>query len=661
MKNHLSDQTSPYLLQHAGNPVDWYPWGPEAFQKAKREDKPIFLSIGYSACHWCHVMARECFENEETAELLNRGFVSVKVDREERPDVDHVYLEACTLFSGSGGWPASIFLTPDKKPFFAGTYFPKQSAYGMIGFDELLKRIHEKWLHDRAALEKTGELAARRLRDGAQKDFVPARGRRMECADSGLIKNGVQYLRKSFDRLCGGFGNAPKFPMAHNILFLLAYYEKSGDAEILEMAEKTLTAMYRGGLYDHIGFGFSRYSTDRYFLVPHFEKMLYDNALLIFAYIRAYSVTGDVLYRSVAERTARYVLREMTDPDGAFYSAQDADSAGGEGNYYLFSEEEILRLLGAEEGKRFASAYGITKEGNFKGKNIPNLLRNDAWRQLPEPLAERVYAYRKTRMPLNVDDKLLMSSCSLMIAALAFLYRITGTAAYLDAARRAERFLQCHLTEGENVFVSLRLGRRGAEGFLADYAFYAFALLQLHEALPSENYLERAAAICKTAIRKFRDPDRGGFYLYAEDAEQLITRPKDTYDGALPSGNSVIAYVLVKLSNLLQEEALCEEARRQVLFLCEKCAAYPAGSCFFLLALLRYLDPPARIVCVTQRPEEIRELPLSLQRETDLIVRAPSEEQPLLNGKTTFYVCKARRCFPPTDKLERLMELLDEA
>lgn len=301
MKNHLSDQTSPYLLQHAENPVDWYPWGEEAFQKAKREDKPIFLSIGYSACHWCHVMARECFENEETAELLNRGFVSVKVDREERPDVDHVYLDACTLFSGSGGWPASIFLTPDKKPFFAGTYFPKQSAYGMIGFDELLKRIREKWLRDRAAVEKTGELAARRLRDGAQKDLVPARGRRMECADSGLIKSGVQYLRKSFDRLCGGFGNAPKFPMAHNILFLLEYYEKSGDAEILEMAEKTLTAMYRGGLYDHIGFGFSRYSTDRYFLVPHFEKMLYDNALLIFAYIRAYSVTGDVLYRSVAE------------------------------------------------------------------------------------------------------------------------------------------------------------------------------------------------------------------------------------------------------------------------------------------------------------------------------------------------------------------------
>ena len=387
MKNHLSDQTSPYLLRHAENPVDWYPWGEEAFQKAKREDKPIFLSIGYSACHWCHVMARECFENEETAALLNRGFVSVKVDREERPDVDHVYLDACTLFSGSGGWPASIFLTPDKKPFFAGTYFPKQSAYGMIGFDELLKQIREKWLHDRAAVEKTGELAARRLRDGAQKDLAPARGRRMECADSGLIKSGVQYLRKSFDRLCGGFGNAPNFPMAHNILFLLEYYEKSGDAEILEMAEKTLTAMYRGGLYDHIGFGFSRYSTDRYFLVPHFEKMLYDNALLIFAYIRAYSVTGDVLYRSVAERTARYVLREMTDPDGAYYRAQDADSAGGEGNYYLFSEEEILRLLGAEDGERFASAYGITKAGNFKGKSIPNLLRNDAWRQLPESLA----------------------------------------------------------------------------------------------------------------------------------------------------------------------------------------------------------------------------------------------------------------------------------
>lgn len=653
MSNHLKNATSPYLLQHAENPVDWYPWCKQAFEKAKSEDKPIFLSIGYSTCHWCHVMAHESFEDKKTAEILNQYFVSIKIDREERPDIDSVYMSVCQAFTGSGGWPMSIFMTWDKKPFFAGTYFPPKSHYGMPGFPDLLDVIVSQWNNNRRKLLQSAEQIITHLKSAESGD--------KNIDDEELIKRAMQIFSESFDEINGGFSSAPKFPTPHNLLFLMLYAKHKQDSDALKMAEKTLLQMRKGGIFDHIGYGFSRYSTDKYFLAPHFEKMLYDNALLIFAYIRAYSVTGDVLYRSVAERTARYVLREMTDPDGAFYSAQDADSAGGEGNYYLFSEEEILRLLGAEEGKRFASAYGITKEGNFKGKNIPNLLRNDAWRQLPEPLAERVYAYRKTRMPLNVDDKLLMSSCSLMIAALAFLYRITGTAAYLDAARRAERFLQCHLTEGENVFVSLRLGRRGAEGFLADYAFYAFALLQLHEALPSENYLERAAAICKTAIRKFRDPDRGGFYLYAEDAEQLITRPKDTYDGALPSGNSVIAYVLVKLSNLLQEEALCEEARRQVLFLCEKCAAYPAGSCFFLLALLRYLDPPARIVCVTQRPEEIRELPLSLQRETDLIVRAPSEEQPLLNGKTTFYVCKARRCFPPTDKLERLMELLDEA
>lgn len=654
MKNHLSGQTSPYLLQHAENPVDWYPWGEEAFEKAKREDKPVFLSIGYSACHWCHVMAEESFENKETAALLNQSFVSVKVDREERPDIDNVYLDACTLFAGSGGWPASIFMTPDKKPFFAGTYFPKKTSYGMTGFDDLLRLIRDKWEHDRETIEHTGELALKRMREGTAQTGR-ARGSRTEYPDYQLIKKAALYLRKGFDKLYGGFGSAPKFPMAHNLLFLLEYYEKSGDAEILEMVEKTLVQMYRGGLYDHIGSGFSRYSTDRSFLVPHFEKMLYDNALLILAYIRAYSITGDALYRAVAEKTAAYVLREMTDEEGAFYSAQDADSDGEEGKYYLLEYAEIIGLLGAEDGGRFCAAYGITKEGNYKGKNIPNLLGSEAYRQPPEHLAERVYEYRKTRVSLNVDDKILTSSCSLMIAALAFLYRVTGTDLYLEAAVRAERFLEKNLTEGNTVYVSWRRGKRGARGFLSEYAFYAYALLHLQEAVPDGKYLMRAADLCQTAVRNFRDDVCGGFYLYGEDGEQLITRPKETYDGALPSGNSVMAYVLVKVSNLLQEKTFQEEAKKQVLFLSEHCGAYPAGSCFFLIALMQYLDPPEHVVCVTARPEEVRDLPLQLCPGTDLIVCAPTAERPLLQEKTTFYLCKGRTCFPPTNDLDRII------
>ncbi|MBS5842677.1 MAG: thioredoxin domain-containing protein [Clostridiales bacterium] len=659
MKNHLSDQTSPYLLQHAENPVDWYPWGEEAFIKAKREDKPVFLSIGYSACHWCHVMAKESFENEETAALLNESFVSVKVDREERPDVDNVYMNACTLFSGSGGWPASIFMTPDKKPFFAGTYFPKKTTYGMTGFDDLLRLIRDKWQYDRAAVENTGEFALQHLREEEERNGS-AREKRTEYPDYQFIKKAVLYLKKSFDKLYGGFGNAPKFPMAHNLLFLLDYYEKSGDTEILGMVEKTLIQMYRGGLYDHIGSGFSRYSTDRYFLVPHFEKMLYDNALLIMAYIRAYSITNNLLYRTIAEKTAHYVLREMTDEEGAFYSAQDADSDGEEGKYYLLDYNEILQLLGDEDGLRFCSAYGITKEGNFKGKNIPNLLQKNAYRQLPEELTARVYEYRKARVKLNTDDKILTSSCSLMIAALATLYRVTGTDFYLESAVRAEHFLEKHLTEENTVYVSTRQGRRGAKGFLADYAFYLYALLHLHEALPSGAYLVRASSLCKETIRKFHDPEHGGFYLYGEDGEALITRPKETYDGALPSGNSVMAYVLIKLSNLLQEKYFQEETKKQVDFLCGSCAEYPTGSCFFLSAFMQYLDPPEHIVCVTKHPEDARQLPLKLQLGMDLIVCNPTKEQPLLDDKTTFYVCKGRTCYPPSNHLEDLIDLRNE-
>lgn len=655
MKNHLENQTSPYLLQHAENPVDWYPWGDEAFQRAKREDKPIFLSIGYSACHWCHVMAEESFENQETASILNNNFISVKVDREERPDIDSVYMDVCTLFTGSGGWPTSIFMTPDKKPFFAGTYFPKRSSYAMTGFDDILKLISDKWKSDRETIQSTGDTAVKSL---VQKHS--AQTPQAQYIDYKLIKKAVLFLTKSFDKMYGGFGNAPKFPMPHNLLFLFDYYEKSGDVSALNMAEKTLTQMYRGGIFDHIGYGFSRYSTDRYFLAPHFEKMLYDNALLTIAYIRAFYITNRPLYKSVAEKVTTYVLREMRNGEGAFYSAQDADSDGEEGKYYLMDYGEILRVLGEEYGKMFCDFYGITEAGNFKGRNIPNLLQNESFEQPPEGAAERLYPYRKTRVKLNIDDKILTSSNSLMIAALCMMYRVTREEPYLQAAEQAAAYIRKYLTDETGaVYVSVREGKRSVKGFLDDYAFYAYGLVHLYEATLQREYLERAAAVCRIVFREFQDSEHGGFYLYGEDGEQLITRPKETYDGALPSGNSVFTYVLVKISNILQKRDFIEAAKKQVQFMCGEISAYPAGSSFFLTALLLYLNPPEHITCVTEKPEELR--PLRFKLGAEVRVCTPEEGYAQLNGKTTFYVCRDRTCFPPTNDITRIIDSNNES
>lgn len=373
MQNHLRNETSPYLLQHADNPVNWYPWGAEAFTQAKKEDKPVFLSIGYSTCHWCHVMAHESFEDEEVAEILNRNFISIKVDKEERPDIDNIYMAVCQAYTGSGGWPTSIFLTPEQKPFFAGTYFPKRAKYGQIGLIDLLGIVAKKWKDDRAGLLDSAEemVAVLKARQTDKRTSVTAgKGQSADLEEQSewLTRRAVDQYKESFDVTYGGFGEAPKFPTPHNLLFLMQQYEKTGDEVLLGMVEKTLMQMYRGGIFDHIGGGFSRYSTDRYFLVPHFEKMLYDNALLIMAYCKAYCLTKKWIYCEVAERTAEYVLREMTNPEGGFYSAQDADSEGVEGKYYLLEPAEIVKALGEQAGTEFNSYFGITEEGNFEGK-----------------------------------------------------------------------------------------------------------------------------------------------------------------------------------------------------------------------------------------------------------------------------------------------------
>ncbi len=646
MSNRLAKETSPYLLQHKDNPVDWYPWCDEAFERAAKEDKPIFLSIGYSACHWCHVLAHESFEDEEIATLLNKHFVSIKVDKEERPDIDSVYMAVCQAFTGGGGWPTSIFMTAEQKPFFAGTYFPKTSRGGMLGFRELLLVIHEKWVSDRDMLLKQSDEIIRHL-NGSQ-----TLG---ETADIDLTHLAVSQYERIYDEKHGGFGRAPKFPTPHNLLFLLNYYERYKTASCLNMAEHTLLQMYRGGMFDHVGFGFCRYSTDKRFLVPHFEKMLYDNALLILAYCKAYAVTKKEIYLEIAEKTASYILREMTSAEGGFYSSQDADSEGEEGKYYLFTPDEIIRVLGAEDGARFNRHYDITDTGNFEGKNIPNLLKSDPSNKSFEPFISVLDDYRKKRTSLHRDEKLLTSWNSLMIAAMCELYLVSGKEIYLSAAQNADSFIQKNLCDDDTLYVSFHMGKQGVRGFLDDYAAYIFAQLSLYRATLECEYLNRAKRLCDKVISDFGD-NTGGFYLYGKDHEELILRPKETYDGAIPSGNSLMAYSLVRLFLIADEERYKNEAERQLDFLAQSAAHYPTNHAMFLRALLEQVKPPMKVTVVLDEQTDKSTLPLAFPTDAVVILLdVPTKEYSLKNGKTTYYVCRGHSCLPPTNDLNELI------
>lgn len=643
MSNHLSGQTSPYLLQHADNPVDWYPWCTEAFARAEKEDKPVFLSIGYSTCHWCHVMAHESFEDPEIATLLNDSFLCVKVDREERPDIDNIYMAVCQALTGNGGWPTSIFMTPDQKPFFAGTYFPKTTRGGMIGFRELLLAIREKWRTDRAELTRSAENIVTQMKQA---------GTSAGEIDSSLPELAAALLQQSFDREAGGFGQAPKFPAPHTLLFLLDCFEKHGDRNALDMTETTLRQMYRGGLFDHIGYGFSRYSTDRYFLIPHFEKMLYDNALMILCYAKAFDITQNPFYREVAKKTADYVLRELTGPDGEFYCAQDADSEGVEGRYYVFRPEEILRVLGDEQGRRFNAVYGIAEPGNFEGGSIPNLLGGGEPDGELESCLPKLRAYRRERAALHLDDKVLTSWNSLMIAALSALYRVTGDERYCVAAERAETFLAEHLCQGDTLSAAWRDGRRSGPGFLDDYAYFALAQTSLYEATLDVRFLETARRICDRAEALFHDEKNGGYTLSGKENERLIFAARETYDGAMPSGNSVMAYNLVQLISLTDESRYLDLAERQLAFLAGDARRYPAGYCFYLLALSHYLDPPRHITVILKDEAERMRCRGRFGLDTEVrVISPPTEEFPLLNGETTYYVCQNHSCHPPTNEL----------
>lgn len=668
--NCLQYEKSPYLLQHKNNPVDWFAWKEEAFAKAKREDKPVFLSIGYSTCHWCHVMEGESFEDKEVAELLNRGFVAIKVDREERPDIDAVYMGVCQMMTGSGGWPLTILMTPEQKPFFAGTYFPKWSKYGMPGLMELLAQVEKLWKTNRKKLLETGEKIAELLqREAPALQAVPT---------PALLQQGAVELLQRFDREWGGFGVAPKFPTPHNLLFLLRYGRAEGNEMALSAVEKTLDSMALGGMFDHIGGGFSRYSTDEKWLVPHFEKMLYDNALLAYVYLEGYRQTGRNFYRIVAEKTLDYVLRELTDEEGGFFCGQDADSEGVEGKYYVFTPKELCPIL-EEDTVEFCRYFHITEEGNFDGKSIPNRLREEPSEEKNEKmegLCQKVYEYRKQRMILHKDDKILTSWNGLMIGAFAKAGFFLRNAAYLDAAKKAVVFMEKRLTDEKGrLYLRYREGDAAYQGQLDDYAFYAFGLLELYETTFDLRYLERAAQLAEMMLKWFGE-EKGGLYLYAKDGEQLIHRPKETYDGALPSGNSVAGYVFAKLAALTGEPKWMAERDKQLSFLAGAMEGMPSGHCFGLLAMGEVLYPAAELICVSAKEKpsvafldfllENREMGLSVLCKTKenrnrLGQIAPfTADYPIPDVGEVYYLCRGQHCFSPQKNLKELQRLMEE-
>ncbi len=558
--NRLINEKSPYLLQHAYNPVDWFGWNEEAFQKAKTENKPIFLSIGYSTCHWCHVMEHESFEDEEVANILNNYFVSIKVDREERPDIDSVYMSVCQAMTGGGGWPLNLFLTKDKKPFYAGTYFPKTSKYNQTGFMEILESINDVWVSNKDHVLTTADQVVKTLKGYSEDDSFDI--------SKDILSEGFESFLNSFDSVFGGFSKAPKFPSPHNLSYLLSYYKTTGEKRALEMVKITLKSMYKGGIFDHIGFGFSRYSVDEKWLVPHFEKMLYDNALLAMAYIETYEITKDNIYKEVAEKILTYILRDMTSPEGGFYCGEDADSEGVEGKFYLWDFTEIYKVLDMEEGNLFINYYGIQREGNFEGSNIPNLIGEEL-EDLDKPdlkdklenIREKLFDYREKRIHPHKDDKILTSWNGLMIAAFAKAGMVFREEKYKDVSTKALDFIFSKLQrEDGRLLARFRQGESRYQAYLDDYAFIIWALIEVYEVTKDYFYIKKALELNKQMIELFLDKEKGGLFLYGKDNEELILRPKDIYDGAIPSGNSVAAMNMLRLFKITGDTNLKEEA-----------------------------------------------------------------------------------------------------
>jgi len=678
--NKLKSEKSPYLLQHAKNPVDWYPWGEEAFKKANEEDKPIFLSIGYSTCHWCHVMAHESFEDEEVAELMNEAFVSIKVDREERPDIDKIYMTVCQMMTGSGGWPLTIIMTPEKKPFFAGTYFPKQTRFGRIGLIDLLKRIKELWNNQRNDLINSADQITFSLQNINQES--PG-----ERFSENTLENTYRQLSRQFDSVNGGFGNRPKFPTPHNLIFLLKYWKRTGDKKALEMVESTLQAMRKGGIYDHIGFGFHRYSTDSIWLVPHFEKMLYDQALIAIAYIEAYQATKNELYKKTAQEIFSYVLRDMTSKEGGFYSAEDADSEGEEGKFYVWGKEELEKILDKEELDLTIKIFSIEESGNYleeasgkkTNKNILHLrkLSDKEILEEIEKIRLTLFKTREKRIHPHKDDKILTDWNGLLIAALAKGAVAFQEKKYLEAAKKAVNFILSNLRESNNKLLHrYKDGVSEIKGYLTDYAFLIWGLIELYEATFDIFYLKTALEFHKIQIEYFWDSNIGGFFFTAKDSEKLLTKQKEIYDGAIPSGNSIAMLNLLRLSYITGNHELEEKADTLVRVFSEKIKASPLAYTQFLVAIDFAIGPSYSLVIAGDSDaNDTRELISAILNEylPNKVFMLRNTEQPTpeiddfsnfveffynLDDMATAYVCINKTCKPPTHDINQTLEFL---
>ncbi len=681
MPNRLISETSPYLLQHAHNPVDWYPWGEEALNRAVEEDKPILLSIGYSSCHWCHVMERESFDNPEIARLMNDNFINIKADREERPDLDAIHMEAVQAITGSGGWPLTVFLTPQRKPFYGGTYFPPEDRGGLPGFPRVLQTVAQAYKDRKDEVESAAEQIVAHLKRSLEAT------RSAEPLTTNLLKNAYSELRSTFDTRNSGFGSAPKFPQPMTLEFLLRYHYRTGDTEALSMVEHTLHKMAWGGIYDQIGGGFHRYSVDAHWQVPHFEKMLYDNALLSRLYLHAYQATGKQLYRSIVEETLNYVLRKMTSKEGGFYSSQDADSEGVEGKYYIWTPDEVTEALGKDVGELVSRYFGVTQRGNFEAANIlSRAIETEALAselglssaELEARIAAakaRLLERRAQRMPPRRDEKILADWNSLMLASMAEAASVLDRVDYLEAAISNAAFLRQALHNGEFLKHSYKDAQAKINGYLSDYALLSQGLLALYEATFQYRWLHAAKDLGRAIVDQFWDESQGCFYDAGQGQETLVIRPRNIFDNALPSGSSAAAHVLLHLARLTDNkgyESLATTAIRSVQGLIVR---YPSGFGNWLCALDFYLSKPKEIAVVGQ-PEDpamislmsainLRYLPNKILAganpdESSQIIGIPLlQDRTMIENKPTAYVCEGNVCQIPVTDPDALADLLD--
>lgn len=673
-ENNLIHETSPYLLQHAHNPVNWYAWNSEALAKAKNENKPIFLSVGYSSCHWCHVMEHESFENEEIAKIMNESFVSIKVDREERPDIDDIYQKVCQMATGQGGWPLSVFLTPDQKPFYVGTYFPILDNYGRPGFGSILMQLAQAWKEKPDDVQKASENFMKNLQ-GAEMITTPT------TLEKSILDEAAMNLFQIADNTYGGFGQAPKFPNAANLSFLLRYGKLSKISKFSEFVLKTLNKMAKGGIFDQIGGGFHRYSTDARWLVPHFEKMLYDNALLPMVYAEAYQLSKDQFYLDVIDKTLGFVLREMTSPEGGFYSALDADSEGEEGKFYVWSKKEITEILG-KDSDVFCLYYDVTDGGNFEGHTILNNtiaisaaafhlgMTESQIKSSLEQSSKKLLNVRSHRVRPGLDDKILTSWNALMISAFVRGYRVTDNPQYLQAAENCVAFIEKNLSVDGSLLRTYKSGKAKLGAYLEDYAYLVNALVDLFEARPESKYLTLATSLANYLVRHFWDEKNSSFYFTADNHESLIIRPKNNYDLSMPSGNSVAAHALLKLYHLTQEKKFQDISVKTMTAFGMMAAENPFGFGYLLNTIYLYLQTPTEITLLNPQNKQIYDgLTKRFLPESILVTIQSSEQLSHLSqyaffaGKdylpdTTVFVCKNFSCSLPLKTMPEIEHLL---